>query len=63
MTLNRIKLGRAVTFMEFLASAVSLIFLPKVLNWNKITFRISNSLNLTELVVNELRTRVSKEVY
>ena len=63
MTLNRIKLGRAVTFMEFLASAVSLIFLPKVLNWNKITFRISNSPNLTELVVNELRTRVSKEVY
>ena len=26
MTLNRIKLGRAVTFMKYLASAVSLMF-------------------------------------
>ena len=38
MILNRKKLGRAVTFMKYLTSAVSLIFLPKTFNWNKITF-------------------------
>ena len=48
MTLNRIKLGRAVTFMKYLASVVSLIFLPKTLNWNKITFPASNLLNLAK---------------
>ena len=37
MTLNGVKLGRAGTFMKFLASVVSLIFLPK----NKITFPAS----------------------
>ena len=49
MTLNRVKLGRAVTFMKYLASVVSLIFLAKTLIWNKITFPASNSLNLAEL--------------
>ena len=53
MTLNLIKLGRAVTFMKYLVNAVSLIFLPKTLIWNKITFPASNSLNLAELVLNE----------
>ena len=53
MTLNPVKLGRAVTFMKYLASVVSLIFLPKTLFWNKIMFPISNSLNLAELIVNE----------
>ena len=53
MTFYRIKLGRAVTFMKYLASVVSLIFLAKTLIWNKITFPASNSLNLAELVVNE----------
>ena len=53
MTLNRVKLGRAVTFMKYLASVVSLIFLAKTLIWNKITFPTSNSLNLAELVVNQ----------
>ena len=38
MTLNCIKLGRAVPFMKYLASVVS---------------SASNSLNLAELVVNE----------
>ena len=38
MTFNNVKLGRAVTFMKYLARVVSLIFLPKTLNWNKITF-------------------------
>ena len=61
MTLNRVKLGRAVTFMKNLASVVSLIFLPKTLIWNKITFRISNSLNLAEVLVNKLKKSISKE--
>ena len=61
MTPNRVKLGRAVTFMKHLASVVSLIFLPKTLIWNKITFRISNSLNLEELVVSELRRLYPKK--
>ena len=37
MTLNRVKLGRAVTFIKYLASVVSLIFLALII-WNKITF-------------------------
>ena len=44
------KLGRAVTFMKYLASVVSLIFLPKTLIWNKITSSASNLLNFAELV-------------
>ena len=55
MTLNRVKLGRTVTFMKYLVNTVTLMFLPKTLIWNKITFRLSNSLNLAGLVVNELR--------
>ena len=38
MTLNRVKLGRAVTFMKYVAVVVSLIFLVLTLIWNKITF-------------------------
>ena len=53
MTLNCVKLGRAVTFMKYLASVVSLIFLAKTLIWNKITFPASNLLNSAELVENE----------
>ena len=53
MTLNCVKLGRAVTFMKYLASVVSLIFLAKTLIWNKITFPVSNFLNFGELVENE----------
>ena len=48
MTLNRIKLGRAVTFMKYLASAVSLMF-PLFF-----FFQLSHSLNLAELGINEL---------
>ena len=62
MTLNRVKLGRAVTFMKYLASAVSLIFLPKTLIWNKITFLASNSLNFAKLVENELMKSISKKL-
>ena len=35
MTVNRVKLGRAVTFMKYLARVVSLIFLSKTSIWNK----------------------------
>ena len=63
MTLNRVKLGRAVTFMKYLASVVSLIFLPKTLIWNKTTFPASNSLNLAELVVSELTRSISKKTF
>ena len=59
MTLNRVRLGRAVTFMKYLASAVSVIFLPKALIWNKITFSTSNSLIFAELVGNELMKSIS----
>ena len=52
MTFNYVKLGRAVTFMKYFASVVSLIFLPYTSIWTKIMFRPSNSLNLAELVVN-----------
>ena len=38
MSLNRVKLGRAVTFIKYLASVVSLIFLELILIWNKTTF-------------------------
>ena len=58
MALNRVKLGLTVTY---LASVASLIFLPKTLIWNKIRLRLSNLLNLAELVVNELAKSVSKK--
>ena len=49
MTLNRLKLGRSVTFMKYLASVVSLIFPVKTLIWNKINFPTSNLLNLSDM--------------
>ena len=63
MNLNRVKLGRAVTFMKYFASVVSLIFLEKTLIWNKITFPASNSLNLAELVVNEPTKSIYEKIY
>ena len=63
MTLNCVKLGRAVTFMKYLASVVSLIFLAKTLICNKITFLASNSLNLAELVVNEPMKSIYKKIF
>ena len=63
MTLNHVKLGSAFTFMKYLASVVSLTFLPKTLIWNKITFRASNLLNFAELVENELMKSISKKFY
>ena len=63
MSLNRVKLGCAVTFIKYLASVVSLIFLVKTLIWNKIMFSASNSLNLAELVLNEPVKSINKNVY
>ena len=63
MTLNCEKLGRAVPFMKYLASVVSLIFLVKTLVWNKIRFPPSNSLNLAEMVVNEPMKSIYKKNY
>ena len=62
MTLNRVNLGRAVTFMKYLASVVSLMFLAKTLIWNEITFPSSNLLNLVELVVNEPMKSIYKKI-
>ena len=59
MTLNRVKLGRALTFVKYFASVVSLIFLI----WNKIKFPASNLLNLAELVVNEPIKSIYKKIY
>ena len=53
MTLNPVKLGRAVTFTKYLASVVSLMFLLRTLIWNKIKFPASNSINLAELVISK----------
>ena len=55
MTLNCVELGCVVTFIKYLASVASLIFLPKTLIWNKIMFPASYSLNLVEMVENELK--------
>ena len=62
MTLNRVKLGRVVTFMAYLASVVSLIFLAETLIWNSITFSSLNSLNLAELVVNKPTKSIYKKI-
>ena len=61
MTLNRVKPGLAVKFMKYLANVVSLIFLPKTLVWNKITFTASNSLNFGQLVENEFMKNILKK--
>ena len=63
MTLNRLKLGRAVTFMKYLASVVSLIFLAKTLIWNKISFLTLNLMNLAELVENEPMKTIYQKIY
>ena len=63
MILNRVKLGRAVTFMKYLASINSLTFLPKTLILTKMAFTISHSLTFSGLVANELQTRLSLNVF
>ena len=62
MILNRVKIGRAVSFVKCLASVLYLIFLPKILIWNKITFlAFLKSLKLAELVKNELTKSIAKK--
>ena len=51
----------AVTFMKYLTSVVSLIFLPKALIWIKIRFRLPNSLNLAKLLLNEFTKSISQK--
>ena len=62
MTLIRVKLGRAVTFIKQQeASVFSLIFLVKTLIWNKITCPASNLLSLAKLVLNEPMKSIYKK--
>ena len=63
MTLDRLKLGLAVTFMKYLASIVSLIFLAKTLISNKINFPTLNLMNLAELVENEPMKSIYQKNY
>ena len=49
--------------MKYLASVVSVIFLPKTLIWNRIKLWLLNLLNLAELVVNELTKSIFKKIY
>ena len=56
-----VKLRRAVSFMKHLASVFFSIFLPKTLICSKVTFWPSKSVNLAELVVNDLTKRISKK--
>ena len=63
MTLNCVKLGQAVTFIKYLPSVVSLIFLALTLIWNKITLPAKNSLNFAQLVVNESMNSIYKKIY
>ena len=62
-TLNHVNLGRAVTFIKYLASVICLMFVPKTLIWDKIKFSASNLLNFAELIKNELMKSISKKIY
>ena len=63
MTLNYVNLGRAVTFMKYLANVVSLTFLAETLVWNKLTFLTSNLLDFAVLVENESLKSTYKKIY
>ena len=58
MTLNR-----ALTFMKYLASVVSLIFIVKTLIWSKTNFPTLNLMNLAELVENEPMKSIYQKNY
>ena len=62
MNFNLVKLGYALTFMKYLASVFSLIFLLKTLIWNKITFPASNLLKFAELMKSELMKSIPKKI-
>ena len=61
MSLNRGKLRCAVTFIKYLASVVTLIFLALTLIWNKITFPTQKTLHLAQLVVNKAMNSMYKK--
>ena len=63
MTLSRVKPRRAVTFVKYFTSIVPLVFLPKTLTWKKVALLASNLLNFPELVLNELKKSISKNIY
>ena len=60
MTFISVKLEDTVTFMKYLAIIVFLIFLPKTLICNKMSFSALNSLNFTELLENKFAKSISK---
>ena len=61
MIFNCAKLERTVTFMKHLSNVVSLKFLTETLIYNKVTFPVSNSMNLAEMVLNELNKSIYKK--
>ena len=61
ITVNRVKLRRAITFIKYLANVVFLLSLPKALSRNIIAFWLSNSLNPRELEVSEFVKSTSKK--
>ena len=63
MALNRPKLRCTITFMKYFASLVCLLLLSEILVQSKITFWALNSLNLSEMVANELMKSISKKSY
>ena len=63
MTVNCLKLGLAVSFMKYLASVLSLIFLAKTLIWNKINFPTLNLMDLAELMENEPMKSIYQKNY
>ena len=60
MIISHIKLRRTLTFNKYLSNVVSLIFLSKVLHWNKMAFPASNLLKLAGIVANDLKKNISK---
>ena len=63
LILNHIKLGRIVTFMKYFGSVISLIFLAKILFWNKIAFPELNSINVPDLVVDKPKKVFAKNIH
>ena len=57
MTLNRVKLERAVSFIKYNASLVSLLFQSKTLIWNKMVLPTSNLLKVLEHPVQSVPLR------
>ena len=55
MIVYRVKLERAVIFIKYIASTVSLIFPSKSLIWSKVVLPASDLMNFLELVKNVLK--------